>query len=55
MIAMNAGTITTIVLVVLTVAVLPVWPYSAEYGYAPTSAVGIIALIVVLLWASGRL
>ena len=43
-----------IVLVVLLLGALPAWPYSANWGYFPSGALGMV-LVIVLILARGRL
>ena len=52
---MRPGILVTIVLVILLIAVLPAWPYSAGWGYYPTGGLGLILLIVIILALLGRL
>ena len=40
-----------IFVIVLLVATIPVWPYSRQWGAAPSGGIGVILLIVVLLFA----
>jgi len=42
-----------IVLLVLTLGVFPVWPYSANWGYYPSGGLGLLVLILVLLLIFG--
>ncbi|UJS18611.1 MAG: DUF3309 domain-containing protein [Candidatus Jettenia sp.] len=42
-------TILLIVLVLLLIAVIPTWPYSAGWGYYPSGGLGLILLIVIIL------
>jgi hypothetical protein len=49
------STILLIVLILLLVGALPAWPYSAGWGYFPSGALGLILLVVVILFLSGRL
>jgi Protein of unknown function (DUF3309) len=44
-----------IVLILLLLGVLPAWPHSAGWGYWPSGSLGLILLIVVILFLSGRL
>jgi bacteriorhodopsin len=44
-----------LVLLVAVVASLPIWRHSKKWGYYPISGVGLIILIVVLLFWTGRL
>ena len=48
-------TILLIVLILLLLGVLPAWPHSAGWGYWPSGTLGLILLIVVILFLSGRL
>jgi len=48
----------TILIVLLVLALLgsvPVWPYSASWGYFPSGALGIIVLVLVIMALTGRL
>jgi Protein of unknown function (DUF3309) len=38
-----------VILVLLCLAVLPTWPYSAGWGYYPSGGLGLIVLIVLIL------
>jgi hypothetical protein len=49
------GTILLVILVLLLLGVLPAWPYSGSWGYAPTGTVGTILLIVLVLVLLGRI
>jgi Protein of unknown function (DUF3309) len=42
-----------VLLVVLLIGALPTWPYSAGWGYYPTSGVGLILIILVVLLVAG--
>jgi len=48
-------TLLVVLLVLLLVGILPVWPYSAAWGYYPSSGLGLVVLILVLLLLAGRL
>ena len=39
----------------LTLAALPSWPYSARWTYYPSGTLGLIALTIVMLVITGRL
>jgi hypothetical protein len=43
-----------IVLVLLVLGALPTWPYSAEWGYYPSSGLGLVLVIVLILALMGR-
>ncbi len=48
------NTIVIIVLGVVLLAVLPFWPYSAQWSYKPSGGVAFILAILVVLTLSGR-
>lgn len=49
------NTILLVVLILLLVGAVPVWPHSANWGYAPSGGVGLVVLILVILLLTGRL
>jgi hypothetical protein len=48
-------TLLIIILVLMFVGATPAWPYSREWGYGPSGALGIIVLLLVILALTGRL
>ncbi|QBB70062.1 DUF3309 domain-containing protein [Pseudolysobacter antarcticus] len=42
-------TILLVLIVLLVVGALPTWPYSAQWGYYPSSGLGLLLLIIILL------
>lgn len=48
-------TIIAILLVLLIIALLPTWPYSAGWGYYPSGTIGLILIILVILLLFGRI
>ncbi|BCM06451.1 hypothetical protein MAFF241647_08080 [Ralstonia solanacearum] len=52
---MSLGFLLLIVLAVLLVGAFPRWSYSNGWGYAPSGALGLGLLIVLLLLLMGRL
>jgi hypothetical protein len=48
-------TIALILIIILLVGALPTWPYSTGWGYYPSSGLGLVLLIVVILALMGRL
>ncbi|MEN9420363.1 MAG: hypothetical protein RI988_3984 [Pseudomonadota bacterium] len=52
---MSLGTILLIVLVLILLGVIPTWPHSRGWGYAPSGIVGVILLVLVILVLMGRL
>lgn len=53
--AMSLGTILIIVLILILLGVLPTWPHSRQWGYAPSGIVGTLLLILIVLFLLGRL
>lgn len=52
---MSLGTILLIVLVLLLIGVIPTWPHSRNWGYAPGGVIGIVLLILLILLLTGRI
>ena len=48
-------TIIIIILVLVLLGSLPTWGHSRNWGYAPSGLLGTILLIVIILWALGRI
>ncbi len=51
---MSLGTILLIIIVLLLLGALPTWPYSAGWGYYPSSGLGLVLVILVVLVVLGR-
>lgn len=48
----------TILLIILILALLgsvPLWPYSAGWGYGPSGGIGLVLIILIVLVVAGRL
>ena len=52
---MSLGTILLIVLVLILLGVIPAWPHSKSWGYAPSGALGLIVVILLVLLLMGRI
>ncbi len=48
-------TILIVIAVLMLLGSLPTWPYSRSWGYYPSSGLGIVLLILVILLLTGRL
>jgi hypothetical protein len=48
------GLILLILLIALLVGAWPAWPYSTGWGYYPSSGLGIILIVLVILLITGR-
>ncbi|MFZ0065715.1 MAG: DUF3309 family protein [Pseudolabrys sp.] len=44
-----------IVLLLLVLGALPTWPYSGAWGYYPSSGLGLVLIVVLILVLMGRL
>ncbi|WP_019933689.1 MULTISPECIES: DUF3309 family protein [Oceanimonas] len=49
------GTILLILLVLLLIGAIPTWPYSRNWGFAPSGVLGVVLVIVVVLLLLGRI
>jgi drug/metabolite transporter superfamily protein YnfA len=52
---MSLGTILLIVLVLALLGVIPTWPHSKGWGYAPSGGVGLLVVILVVLLVTGNI
>jgi hypothetical protein len=52
---MSLGTILLVILVLMLVGVIPTWPHSRGWGYAPSGVIGLILVIVLVLLLIGRI
>ena len=44
-----------IILILLIIGALPLWPYSASWGYYPGGGLGLVLVIVLILVLVGRI
>jgi hypothetical protein len=49
------STLLLIVLILLLVGVLPAWPHSRGWGYGPSSMLGVVLVVLVVLALMGRI
>ena len=49
------STILIIILILILVGVLPTWPHSRSWGYAPSGILGVILIILLIMLLTGRL
>jgi hypothetical protein len=49
------STVLLVILILLLLGALPTWPYSTGWGYYPSSGLGLVVLIVVILLVLGRI
>lgn len=48
-------TLLLILLVLIIVGALPAWPYSSGWGYYPSGGLGLILIILLILYLTGRI
>ena len=44
-----------IILLLLVLGALPTWPYSAEWGYYPSSGLSLVLVVILILVLLGRI
>ena len=52
---MNVGWLLFVILIIVLIGALPVYPYSASWGYGPSGGAGLIVLILLILLIMGRI
>ena len=52
---MTLGTILLLVLILMLVGAVPAWPHSRSWGYAPSGVIGVVAVVLLVMLAAGRL
>ncbi len=52
---MSIGTILLVVLILILLGVIPMWPHSREWGYAPSGIVGLLLVVLIVLFVLGRI
>jgi hypothetical protein len=52
---MSLGTILLIVLILMLIGVIPTWPHSRSWGYAPSGVLGVVVIILIVLLLLGRI
>lgn len=48
-------TILIVILVLALLGVIPTWPHSRSWGYTPSGVIGLILVILLILFLTGRL
>lgn len=52
---MSLGTLLLIIVILMLIGAIPRWPYSRNWGYGPSSGIGLILLVILVLVLMGRL
>jgi hypothetical protein len=48
-------TILIVLVVLMLLGAIPAWPHSRSWGYGPSGGLGLLLLIVVILFLTGRI
>jgi hypothetical protein len=51
---MSIGTILLIIIILMLIGVIPAWPHSRGWGYAPSGGLGLVLIILLILIVLGR-
>lgn len=52
---MSLGTILLVILILMLIGVVPTWPHSRSWGYAPGGVLGVVVLVLLIMMLMGRL
>jgi hypothetical protein len=52
---MSLGTILLVILILALLGIIPVWPHSRSWGYAPSGGIGLVVVILLILLLLGRI
>ncbi len=52
---MSLGTLILIILMLMLLGVIPTWPHSRSWGYAPSGVLGTVVIVLVILLLLGRI
>ena len=48
-------TILLVIVILMLLGAVPAWPYSRNWGYAPSGGLGLVVIILLVLVLTGRL
>jgi len=49
------GIIVIVIVALMLVGALPSWPHSKQWGFYPSSGIGVVLLLLITLWLMGRI
>ncbi|MEX0622995.1 DUF3309 family protein [Saccharospirillum sp.] len=52
---MSLFTILLVILVLALLGVIPAWPYSRGWGYMPSGLLGLVVVVLLVMFLTGRL
>lgn len=52
---MSISTLIIVVLLLMVIGVMPTWPHSRNWGYYPSSGLGLVLVVLLILLMMGRI
>lgn len=52
---MSVSTILFVILILMLLGVIPIWPHSRSWGYGPSSGLGVVLIVLLILLVLGRI
>ncbi len=52
---MTLGMILLVVLILAVLGVIPTWPHSKSWGYAPSGVISLLAVVLVVMLVTGNI
>ncbi len=52
---MSLGALLLIILILMLIGVIPTWPHSRDWGFMPSTALGVAVLVILVLLLMGRI
>jgi Protein of unknown function (DUF3309) len=52
---MSTSTILLLILILALIGAIPAWPYSKNWGYAPSGGMGLVVVVLVVLILTGHI
>jgi Protein of unknown function (DUF3309) len=49
------GTILLVVLILMLIGAIPSWSHSRNWGYGPSSGLGVVVVVIAILLLTGRM
>jgi len=49
------GTILIVILILMLLGAMPTWGHSRNWGYGPSGGLGLVAIVLVVLFLTGRI
>jgi hypothetical protein len=49
------GTILLVILILMLIGAIPTWSHSRNWGYGPSSGLGLVVLVIAVLLLTGRM